>query len=101
MQEVRGHFSGSVEVEVDGDRYGAHAELKSYVDVTEVKMIGANSTIDGPTSWDGWISDLQGTSLPIIFGKRRVTLIFPDGGSRVIALKNLQGSIDGTGKLPF
>jgi hypothetical protein len=100
MREVRGHFNGSVEVEVDGVRYGANAELKSYVDVTEVKTFGASSTFDGPTSWDGWISDLEGTSLPLIFDKR-TRLIFPDGGSRVVALLNLQGSIDGTGEVPF
>jgi hypothetical protein len=100
MKEIRERFNGTVELDVEGIRYGATAELTGYVDVIDVKTIGASLTMDGNTSWDGWISELEGTSLPVVFSKR-MKLIFPNGEIRVIVLRNMEGLITGTGVVPF
>jgi hypothetical protein len=71
MREVRTAYTGSAELWVDGIKSRNIAvELTGYVEVVEVRTVGAVTRMDGVTSWDGYINGLSEHEQHRLVGKR-------------------------------
>ena len=102
MKEERSNWEGLVEIWVDGEKKTeSEVRLKGYVDVIEVRTLNGTDHLDGGTTWEAHVFDLEEHQRFSLLG-RALELKFPDGQIARAVLKDSKSSLlSGIGETPF
>jgi hypothetical protein len=102
MREVRTEYTGSAELWVDGAKSRDVAvELTGYVEVIEVRTVGAVIRMDGVTSWDGYLNGLSEHEQRRLVGKRLELRLDSGEIGRGLLKADRDGYLSGYGVTPF
>jgi hypothetical protein len=103
MREPRTSYNGPAELWVDGAmwRQDIAVRLTGYVEVIQVKTIGAVTRMDGVTWWDGYLSGLAWSEQIRLVGKLLELRLASGAICRGILTGDGDGYLSGYGMSPF
>jgi hypothetical protein len=103
VRQQRSGYSGSAEVWVDGTLWQQviAVDLTGYVEVVQLKTIGAITHVDGVTCWDGYLNGLTSKEQAQLVGKRLELRLIGGAVGRGILTEDGGGYLSGYGPTPF